>query len=91
MCGSLRSTEAGFFGVAPGTSARSNPKPSRRPGAIHLHQRGPDGQTGDVWWEDMTDEPHRAVQLDGRGLDAASAKKARTPMPVSPRRQRSAR
>jgi phosphoenolpyruvate carboxykinase (GTP) len=72
--------EAGYFGVAPGTSMKSNPNAMRSVAHDSLFTNVAMTADGDVWWEGM-DVPAPAGLIDWRGQpwDSRSDTKAAHP------------
>ncbi|MEE9229092.1 MAG: phosphoenolpyruvate carboxykinase (GTP) [Acidobacteriota bacterium] len=71
--------EAGFFGVAPGTSARSNPSAMAMLNRDTIFTNVAEKKDGTVWWEGLESPPDQCTDWKGRPWTPASAEKAAHP------------
>ncbi|MBC7850178.1 MAG: phosphoenolpyruvate carboxykinase (GTP) [Chitinophagaceae bacterium] len=72
--------EAGYFGVAPGTNAKTNPNAMRSVEANTIFTNVAITSDGDIWWEGMTKEvPDGLTGWNGKPYDKKSGKPAAHP------------
>ena len=82
--------EAGFFGVAPGTGARTNPNAIDMIYRNSIFTNCAKTDDGDIWWEGLTGEPPGPCdrlarqRLDAGVRNPAAHPNARFTMPVGP-------
>ena len=71
--------EAGFFGVAPGTSMKSNPNALKTCERNSIFTNCAVTPEGDIWWEEMSDPPAELTDWLRRPWTPQSGRKASHP------------